>query len=370
MRTLFIALFVAVPLAAQAPVRLDRPEAEFAEAFSSLIGLRELPDGRVIIADRLEQTVALLDFRTGNMTMIGRQGSGPGEFGTPGQLFQWTGDTTMMLDLANRRGMLIAASGTVSSNTVQFSGNGLGALILPRAVDRQERLYGLAPLSFGGGGPASVPDSLPVIRWSPTGRGADTLFYVPVNAGGAVTVRVGAGGAASAQGRRRAFVPAMQWVVTPDGRVAQVLPEPYHVRWLGGARPVAGPTVSYQPVRITQRDREAWADQAGTGQAIMRGPQGTQTMRVPRPNLDEVDFPEVKPPFEAVFATPDGEVWVRVSRPATATRQLYDVFNGQSQRVRQVELAEGRRLVGFGNGTLYAVRIDEDDLQWLERYRR
>jgi hypothetical protein len=163
----------------------------------------------------------------------------------------------------------------------------------------------------------------------------------------------------------------MQWIAMPDGRIAQVEAEPYHVAWLGqNGRPVRGPTVTYQPVRITQRDKEAWADQAGTGQAIMRGPQGTQTMRVPRPNLDEVDFPEVKPPFEAVFATPDGEVWVRVSRSATATRQLYDVFNGQGQRVRQVELAEGRRLVGFGNGTLYAVRVDEDDLQWLERYRR
>jgi hypothetical protein len=34
-----------------------------------------------------------------------------------------------------------------------------------------------------------------------------------------------------------------------------------------------------------------------------------------------------------------------------------------------VELAPGRRLLGFGRGTVYAARIDEDDLQWVERYR-
>ena len=367
MRTLFVALLVAGPLSSQAPVRLDRPHAEFAEAFSSLIGLRELPNGLVMIADRLEQTVALLDFRSGDMTMIGRQGNGPGEFGMPGQLFRWSGDTTLMIDMANARGMLIASDGSVAPNSVSFA-SGAGFMMIPRAVDARGRLYGLAPVQFSGGGTPAIPDSMPVVRWTPGGA-TDTVFQIASNRSG-MTIRVGPGGT-SVSGRQQAFVAAMQWIAMPDGRIAQVEAEPYHVAWLGqNGRPVRGPTVTYQPVRITQRDKEAWADQAGTGQAIMRGPQGTQTMRVPRPNLDEVDFPEAKPPFEAVFATPDGEVWVRVSRSATATRQLYDVFNGQGQRVRQVELAEGRRLVGFGNGTLYAVRVDEDDLQWLERYRR
>jgi len=366
MRRTLAALFVTVPLAAQAPVRLDRAEAEFAEAFSSLIGLRELPNGMVIVADRLEQTVALLDFRTGDMTTIGRQGNGPGEFGMPGPLYAWTGDTTLMIDLANARGMLIASNGTVATGTVSFASAAF--MMVPRAVDARGRLYGVAPVRVTGG-EVSIPDSMPIVRWTPGGT-SDTLFKVAANTGGVRVIARG-GGPPSVSGRQRAFVSAMQWVATPDGRVAQVQPEPYHVAWLGqNGRATHGPAVAYQPVRITQRDKEAWADQAGTGQAVMRTPQGTQTMRIPRPNLDEVDFPEFKPPFDAVFATPEGEIWVRVSRPAATTRQLYDVFDGQGLRVRQVELAEGRRIVGFGRGTLYAVRVDEDDLQWLERYRR
>ena len=225
-------------------------------------------------------------------------------------------------------------------------------------------------MRFGPGGPAEPPDSQPVIRWSPDGT-IDTLFQLPSNAAGNVTVRIGAGGAAAiGGGRRRAFLAQDQWTVTRDGRVAVVRAAPYHVEWIGadGGRQ-AGPTVSYQPVRITQRDKEEWADRQTSGQMIMRTPQGARTMRPSRPNLDEVDFPEFKPAFEGATIAPNGEVWVLVSRPASADRRAYDVFDAQGRRVRQVELAAGRRLVGFGNGTLYAVRVDEDDLQWLERYR-
>ena len=48
----------------------------------------------------------------------------------------------------------------------------------------------------------------------------------------------------------------------------------------------------------------------------------------------------------------------------------YDVFDGAGTLVRQVTLRPRSRVVGFGNGTVYLVRLDEDDLQYLERYRR
>lgn len=363
-------LGLAVPLSAQSPVRLERPDAQFPEPFSNLIGLRELSDGRVIVADRLEQSVVRLDFRSGDMTPIGRQGDGPGEYGMPGSLFALGGDTTIMLDLPNGRGLVITPDARMSSNTVSFSAGESGSLFFPRAVDGRGRFYGTAPMRIGANGPEST-DSTAVIRWAPGGT-TDTVFQLPNSASGVTTFRIGAGGAgaATAQGRRQAFQRTDQWAPTRDGRVAVVRAEPYHVEWMDGARRTSGPTVPYQPVRVTGRDREAWAAAQSQGTMIVRTPQGSRAMPIPRPNLDEVDFPETKPAFEAVSVTPEGEVWVRVSRPAGATRQLYDVFDGQGRRVRQVELAEGRQLVGFGQGTLYAVRVDEDDLQWLERYRR
>jgi hypothetical protein len=96
--------------------------------------------------------------------------------------------------------------------------------------------------------------------------------------------------------------------------------------------------------------------------------------RMTPPPIDpkDVDWAEFKPPFTpgGVTVTPEGELWVPASQPAGAQGALYDVFDGRGERVRQVRLPEGRRLVGFGQGTLYAVHKDADDLEWLERYRR
>ncbi|HEX9630918.1 MAG TPA: hypothetical protein VGA02_00535 [Gemmatimonadales bacterium] len=72
-----------------------------------MAGLRELRNGRVVVSDRLERTVTLVDFATGDMTAIGREGQGPGECGMPGVRFPLGGDSTLMLDIAAMRGLVL-----------------------------------------------------------------------------------------------------------------------------------------------------------------------------------------------------------------------------------------------------------------------
>ncbi len=94
-------------------------------------------------------------------------------------------------------------------------------------------------------------------------------------------------------------------------------------------------------------------------------------MRLPRPEVDDQEWPDSKPPFPAGAAsvTPEGTLWVQrhVRFGGAAT---YDEFGPSGERIRQVILPAGRRLVGFGPGKLYAVHVDDDDLQWLEVYKR
>ena len=47
----------------------------------------------------------------------------------------------------------------------------------------------------------------------------------------------------------------------------------------------------------------------------------------------------------------------------------YDVFDSWGARVGTVKLPPNGRLVGFGRNSAYVVRTDEDDLQYLQRYR-
>jgi len=93
-------------------------------------------------------------------------------------------------------------------------------------------------------------------------------------------------------------------------------------------------------------------------------------MRMPRPDPDDMAWPDVKPPFPVNSArvTPDGALWVQ-RHVAYGEPQLFDVFDRAGVLVRQVELSPGRQIVGFGKGVVYVVNVDEDDLQWLEAYK-
>jgi hypothetical protein len=67
---------------------------------------------------------------------------------------------------------------------------------------------------------------------------------------------------------------------------------------------------------------------------------------------------------------PEGQLWLQRSNPTQDSTAVYDVFDTTGRQAAQVTLPRGRRLVGLGQGTLYATRTDADGLQWLERYRR
>jgi hypothetical protein len=46
----------------------------------------------------------------------------------------------------------------------------------------------------------------------------------------------------------------------------------------------------------------------------------------------------------------------------------YDIVDGQGKVFERVELPRRTKLVGFGAKSLYVVRLDEDDLQYLQRH--
>ena len=71
-----------------------------------------------------------------------------------------------------------------------------------------------------------------------------------------------------------------------------------------------------------------------------------------------------------VLATPEGEVWVLRNRPASDKVPTYDVFDKTGALVRKITLEQNSRVVGFGKGTVYVAKSDEDDLQYLQRYKR
>lgn len=382
-----LAAAVITPKAATGQIqRLERVGAAFPEPFTSVSGLRELSDGRILIADRTEKHVSFLDFATGSMREIGRIGEGPGEYQSPGGLVALPDDYTLLLDMANLRLTRIAPDGKLEMESwPMMNANGL---IRPSAADAQGRLFysasGGMRIASGGGAASTPPDSLPIIRWDPATDVTDTvgMFYSPSatsRGGGSISFNSGRSRVSLAGFRQQPFSPRDAWAAVPDGGVAVVRATTYRMDWYRNGVSTAGPAIEYEPIRINQAEKEAWADRQANQTATFMmigggggGRGGGGTFEMPRPDIDEIEFPDYKPPFpvSGVRATPDGQVWVQRYQRHSEDRVLFDVFNDRGELVKQVQLPAGRRLVGFGDGVLYAVMTDEDDLEWLERYGR
>ena len=356
-------------------VSLGQPTASFEEPFDQVTALRELSDGRVLVADLLARAVTLADLERGTGTAVGREGQGPKEFSFPLGLVALPGDSTLLVDPAQRRFLMIGPDGAPIT-TVPFPEEFSG-LVRIRGADRQGRVYAEGS-AFPGGpgslddGPPTMPDSVPLLLWDRGSGRVDRLGKIKIPE---ISIAVSGGANSRAVTMRQQPLPAADaWSVTPEGRVGIARVGDYHVDWWGAPRATGRP-VKYTPVEVSERDKEIFRERTSNPRAALQvtdgGPARSAGGAPPRrpPDLPEPEWPEFKPPFlvNSAMATPGGHLWVERSRPADADR-LYDVFGPDGNLLRQVKLTAERRLVGFGAGTVYVARSDEDELQYLERY--
>ncbi len=368
----------------QRTVALSTPQAAFDEPFTAIRGVRELSDGRVLVSDLRDKIVMLVDFNRGAGTNVGREGQGPGEYSLPASLFPLPGGKTLLQDYGNQRFLNIGPDGSpgeILSPPRPAGGNErggfmmIGAFLSPRGSDAAGNLYfqGSAfPATEGG----ESLDSVPIVRWDRATK-IDTAGWIPLlqdarpqvtRSGNSMNVRMGGGTAWPAR---------VEWGIAPDGRIALVSPEPFRVTWLTPRGVVAGPPVPYTPLKVTEAEKKEYRDQMSRATPIMMtigGPGGGgRAVSSPQIEIPEPEWPTTMPPFtggDAVQVTPEGDVWVARTRKASDKTPRYDVFDRTGRRTGEVQLRPRSRVVGFGKGVVYVVRMDEDDLQYLERFAR
>ena len=359
---------------------LTTPAAEVAEPFSAIGGVRELRDGRVLVVDRREKAVRMVNTTTGAVTQVGREGSGPGEYGLPMMLMPLPGDSTLLFDGVNARYQVIDPAGEMAGSFSLAGEARPGALAigLPRGADGAGRLYFLQRNFMSD--PAGRADSAAIVRYDRGRKAVDTVTYVGMPP--AVVQSSGGGGQRNVRITMAApFTPQDEWAVGSDGRVALVRVADYRVEWVApNGQRVRGPAHPYTPVKVTSADRDAIREQRqrGGGMAVVRtiggppgggsGAQSAGSAQLPPPDVGEL--PDVKPPFTsgAAVVAPDGALWVLRTRPAEDKVPSYDVFDSFGRRVGRVVLPRDTRLAGFGQRSVYLVRTDADDLEYLQRY--
>jgi len=372
-RARFIALFWAIlqpiGLSAQQPVSLGKADAEFREPFTQIRTIRELRDGRVLVVDPRDRIVQLIDFRTGTATKVGRTGAGPGEYGLPDRIIALPGDSSAIFDPDNSRYLIITPEGStgatfrIEDGGVRMGGRGAA----PRGTDSRGRIFieGSAFIATADGGIAAS-DSAPLLRVDRATKRLDTLAYVQLAKGNAR----GSGGPNGVMMMTglKAFPSRDDWTPLPDGGVGIARVHDYHVeRYSASGIRTAGPPITWTPIPVTEAEKEAWRAARRGLPAAGRG--GAIPKNLPPPPQSE--FPAVMPPFvsAATMARSNGEIWVLRSHRSTDA-PVYDVFGATGAMVRRVAMpGPGARLVGFGTNTIYVIRRDADDLEYLQRYR-
>jgi hypothetical protein len=347
---------------------LSAPDRVFPVDFTQIRGTRELPDGRVIVSDRLDKGVVVADFVRGTIARIGRTGSGPAEYRLPTGLSPMPGDSTMLSDEGNQRMAVIGPDLKIHrSFTLMIPG--IGVPLGARAMDNKGRYYLQIPGWLNG--PRGGTDTIVVIRFDSRTERADTLARIKGSTPRKNTMKPGL--------PYVLFATQDVWNATPDGRLAVVRANDYHVEWRDAAgRVTSGPPIPFERRPVTLEDRVAHVRRFMEGSSISGKGADAGLSPLPAEMLEDkrirevAEYQEYAPqhsPFNpsTPHFGPDGDLWVersvRLDQP-----QTWDVI-GPDGRVRgRLRMPRGRRLMSLSARWLYAASTDEDGLQHLERY--
>ena len=334
-----------------APRTLTPRPLHIAGTLAHVSAAHELADGRLLLSDAKNAVVSVLDPNTGVLTRLGSAGGGPDQYVQPGGFYQGPAGTTLLLDRAQQRVLVIspdaeltgtysiARNGEQSSSSTDRDLQRLDARGFAYLTDRPARLDRTG---------IGIPAPLVLVRFEPKAQQRHTL--AELRRPETKTIQTGPNSTIS---RAVTGSPADGWGVAPDGRVAVVRGQPYRVDWISPTGTITrGPEIAIDPIPMTQADRDAFlaasaARGGGASVGLAGGASGGGGI--------EPMFAATKAPFspDDVVVSPDAQVWVQRSRPFGATTAIVDVFDARGRRIDRVELPGNSRIVGFGADAVY-----------------
>jgi hypothetical protein len=323
--------------------------------------VRELGDGRVLVVDRSERKVVVGDWSKQDVSQIGRNGSGPGEYLQPSTLLALSGDSTLVPDLRNGRWLLLSGADIATTVGPASPALRLGARS-PLGADRQGRV--LLTTAIGGTATprrdASLPrlDSALLVRVVRATGEADTVATLKARP---TTIKIA--GPAERPTSVSVLVNPMATgelaTLFPDGWIAIARLDPYRVDWVApDGKRANGPQLPFELVRLDEREQQAFLDR----QAERNGTESRDPRSYP-------EWPAFIPPFlpDALLPAPDGRLWIRRVAASANLNPPYDVIDRKGVLVARVAVDKDVVVVGFGRGVVFTSTTDEDGLQKLQR---
>lgn len=356
-----LAVCITLPqLHAQAPARWRLvAEARFGNAgdeqteLTRVTGIAVAPDGRVLIADAAANRILRFTPKGQYIDAVGRVGAGPGEFKALTGFGRAPDGTLWINDPGNNRITVLQSDGTFLRQVSVFNND---RLHVPVMVDAQRRL-----LTQVISDPSDPNWTMKMQRRRMDGTVIDTVAIPECAADGKPPVRTW-----MAQGKR-VPVPLSHWgseVLSTDGTKWCTAGSTYLVRQfrLGRGDTVTTIRRSVAPLPIAASVRDSAIN-------AVRAMLKAQNLTDAGVNFDDV--PRVQAAIIGLAIDDQKQLWVRQPKSG-ADRARFDVFNSSGRHMATVAGAEdiyrSFTPVIVGNA-LYAVVLDEDDVQTVVRFR-
>ena len=341
------------------PASLGAAEAVALDQFTNISSVRELATGNLLVADRAERRVVLVEWKSPGAQTIGRRGAGPGEYEGVGWVFPIGTDSTLFMEAPMPRyHMLVGAEFARTYGAVDF-GLSTGHIATGAAGSH---ILAIAPqYTRRGRSTISSADSLVAV-----------LFDIRTGRPDTVAVLKGTGGVGRYVGKpsgnrlgfiltRNPLVTQDESVVFSDGWIAVLSADPYQIAWRTPNGEWSRHSLPYERIAVNEREKCA---------ALRR----MMRLRDECMARELEGWPEFLPAFELsafrmpVLAASYGQVAVLRLRRSGAAETVYDIVNRQGKLTCQLRLAANEHIVGFGSASIYSVATDDMDLQALRRH--
>ena len=332
---------------------LQGANATLDEEFTEITWVRELRDGRVLIGDRRDNRVVLVDLSRRTIVPVGRAGQGPGEYSRAQRIWSIGGDSSVMVDGVQR--WLMFEGARIVATLSQADAAVAATRQTVRGTDSLGNVYTAGTVA-GQNGP--MGDSTAILRISRSTGRVDTLGRLL-----AVVARQ------TSEPDKNGFfsfqVPTIQvaeeLVPFADGWIAIARLNPYRVDWRSPdgtwTRRARLPVPS---VAMDDREKRSLLERLASDNG-----------KAPQPITSITDWPPSVPPWRspnALFPAPDGRVVIPRLPSADHLESRYDIVNRQGKFDGQLAMPLRERIVGFGSNSVFVAAIDDNGIQRLRRH--
>ena len=131
-------------------------------------------------------------------------------------------------------------------------------------------------------------------------------------------------------------------------------------------------TIPTSRISVGEEHKQSWREQKQRPVSItVFTSAGVSAQSMPQKFDEPQQWPAHLPPFadKSLHVESGGRVWIQRYAAAGANPTV-DVINLDGRGDRRIQLPRATRLVGVGRRSLYLARVDQDDLEYLQQYRR